>query len=79
MANVLAGDLQAEEQRAQATRDKLLDETTTTAAAATLLFDRLFDSALLAGLTALLVTLPPAIWLTGRALDRWSLRNPQPV
>ena len=46
--------------------------TAAVAAAATLLFDRLFASALLAGLAALLVTLPPAIWLTGRALDRWS-------
>jgi nitrogen fixation/metabolism regulation signal transduction histidine kinase len=41
-------------------------------AAATLAFDRLFDSWLLAGAAALLVALPPAIWLTGRALDRWS-------
>ncbi len=41
-------------------------------AAATLFFDRLFDSPWLAGVAALLVTLPPAIWLTGRALDRWS-------
>lgn len=41
-------------------------------AAVTLLFDRLFDSPWLAGTAALLVTLPPAIWLTGRALDRWS-------
>lgn len=41
-------------------------------AAATLLFDRVFDSALLAGTAALLVTLPVAVWLTGRALDRWS-------
>ena len=41
-------------------------------AAATLLFDRVFDSAMLAGAAALLVTLPVAVWLTGRALDRWS-------
>ncbi len=41
-------------------------------AAATLAFDRLFDSWQLAGAAALLLTLPPAIWLTGRALDRWS-------
>jgi nitrogen fixation/metabolism regulation signal transduction histidine kinase len=41
-------------------------------AVATLAFDRLFDSWLLAGAVALLATLPPAIWLTGRALDRWS-------
>jgi nitrogen fixation/metabolism regulation signal transduction histidine kinase len=41
-------------------------------ATATLAFDRLFDSWLLAGATALLVALPPAIWLTARALDRWS-------
>jgi hypothetical protein len=41
-------------------------------AATTLAFDRLFDSWLLAGAVALLVALPPAIWLTGRALDRWS-------
>ncbi|MGQ0430726.1 MAG: sensor histidine kinase [Gammaproteobacteria bacterium] len=41
-------------------------------AAATLALDRLFDSWLLAGAAALLVTLPPAIWLTGRAIDRWS-------
>src|ERR1700752_2059986 len=42
------------------------------AAAATLGFDRLLDSPWLAGAAALLVILPPAIWLTGRALDRWS-------
>jgi nitrogen fixation/metabolism regulation signal transduction histidine kinase len=41
-------------------------------AVATLAFDRLFDSWLLAGAAALLVALPPAIWLTGRSLDRWS-------
>jgi nitrogen fixation/metabolism regulation signal transduction histidine kinase len=41
-------------------------------AVATLAFDRLFDSWLLAGVAALLVGLPPAIWLTGRALGRWS-------
>ncbi|MGQ0384757.1 MAG: sensor histidine kinase [Gammaproteobacteria bacterium] len=41
-------------------------------AAATLALDRLFDSWLLAGAAALLATLPPAIWLTSRALDRWS-------
>ncbi|MFZ2507001.1 MAG: ATP-binding protein [Steroidobacteraceae bacterium] len=41
-------------------------------AAVTLLFDHRFDSPWLAGTAALLVTLPPAIWLTGRALDRWS-------
>ncbi len=46
--------------------------TAVTVAAATLAFDRLFDSWLLAGAAALLVALPPAIWLTGRALDRWS-------
>ena len=39
--------------------------------AATLALDRWFDSWLLAGAAALLVTLPPAIWLTGRALQRW--------
>jgi nitrogen fixation/metabolism regulation signal transduction histidine kinase len=39
--------------------------------AATLALDRWFDSWLLAGSAALLVTLPPAIWLTGRALERW--------
>lgn len=42
------------------------------AAATTLAFDRLVDSPWLAGLMALVVILPPAIWLTGRALDRWS-------
>jgi len=41
-------------------------------AVATLAFDRLFDSWLLSGVAALLVALPPAIWLTGHALDRWS-------
>jgi nitrogen fixation/metabolism regulation signal transduction histidine kinase len=41
-------------------------------ASTTLVLDRLFDSWLLAGAAALLLTLPPAIWLTGRALDRWS-------
>jgi nitrogen fixation/metabolism regulation signal transduction histidine kinase len=44
----------------------------TAAAAATALFDRMFDSPWLAGAAALLVTLPAAIWLTGRALVRWS-------
>ncbi len=42
------------------------------AAAVTLLFDRWLDSPMLAGAAALLVTLPPAIWLTNRLLDRWS-------
>jgi two-component system, NtrC family, nitrogen regulation sensor histidine kinase NtrY len=41
-------------------------------AAVTLAFDRWLDSPLLAGITALLVTLPVAIWLTNRLFDRWS-------
>src|SRR5688572_31485049 len=41
-------------------------------AAVTLVFDRWLDSPLLAGVTALLVTLPVAIWLTNRLFDRWS-------
>ena len=43
----------------------------TAAAAVTLLFDRWLDSPVLAGAAALLVTLPPAIWLTNRLLERW--------
>ena len=38
----------------------------------TLAFDRWLDSPTLAGAAALLVTLPPAIWLTNRLFDRWS-------
>src|SRR5688572_4544469 len=41
-------------------------------AAVTLVFDRWLDSPLLAGVTALLVTLPVAIWLTNRLFNRWS-------
>ena len=41
-------------------------------AAVTLLFDRWLESPLLAGAAALLVTLPPALWLTNRLFDRWS-------
>ncbi len=41
-------------------------------AVVTLLFDRLLDSPFLAGVAALLVTLPPAIWLTNRLFNRWS-------
>ena len=41
-------------------------------AAVTLAFDRWLDSPVLAGVTALLVTLPAAIWLTNRLFDRWS-------
>jgi len=41
-------------------------------AAVALLFDRWLDSAVLAGAAALLVTLPPAIWLTNRMFNRWS-------
>jgi len=43
----------------------------TAAAAVTLLFDGWLDSPVLAGAAALLVTLPPAIWLTNRLLERW--------
>jgi nitrogen fixation/metabolism regulation signal transduction histidine kinase len=41
-------------------------------AAVTLVFDRLFQAPILAGAAALLVTLPPAIWLTNRLFSRWS-------
>src|SRR6187401_3161497 len=41
-------------------------------AAVTLAFDRWLDSPVLAGVTALLVTLPVAIWLTNRLFSRWS-------
>ncbi len=37
-----------------------------------LLFRQLFDSPWLAGVMALLVTLPPAIWLTNQLFNRWS-------
>ncbi len=41
-------------------------------AAVTLAFDRWLDSPALAGGAALLVTLPPALWLTNRMLRGWS-------
>jgi nitrogen fixation/metabolism regulation signal transduction histidine kinase len=41
-------------------------------AALTLAFDRWLDSPMLAGVMALLVTLPAAIWLTNRLFGRWS-------
>ncbi|MGH8197683.1 MAG: sensor histidine kinase [Steroidobacteraceae bacterium] len=41
-------------------------------AAVALLFRQYLDSPWLAGVAALLVTLPPAIWLTNRLFDRWS-------
>jgi two-component system, NtrC family, nitrogen regulation sensor histidine kinase NtrY len=41
-------------------------------AAVTIVFDRWLESPALAGAAALLVTLPPAIWFTGRMFSRWS-------
>jgi len=41
-------------------------------AVVTLLFDRLFQSPLLAGAAALLVTLPAAVWVTNRLFSGWS-------
>ena len=46
--------------------------TATAVAAVTLAFDRWLDSPVLAGVMALLVTLPTAVWLTNRLFDRWS-------
>jgi nitrogen fixation/metabolism regulation signal transduction histidine kinase len=41
-------------------------------AAVTIVFDRWLHSPVLAGAAALLVTLPPALWLTNLMLGRWS-------
>jgi two-component system, NtrC family, nitrogen regulation sensor histidine kinase NtrY len=40
--------------------------------AVTLVFDRWLQAPVLAGAAALLVTLPPAVWLTNRLFSRWS-------
>ncbi len=62
--------------------------TATAVAAVTLAFDRWLDSPVLAGVTALLVTLPTAVWLTNAALrplepkhtrrDRWHRQPARP-
>ncbi len=46
--------------------------TATVVAAVAIAFDRWLESPVLAGAAALLVTLPLAIWLTGRMFSRWS-------
>jgi nitrogen fixation/metabolism regulation signal transduction histidine kinase len=46
--------------------------TATAVTAVTIVFDRWLHSPVLAGAAALLVTLPPALWLANRMLSRWS-------
>ena len=46
--------------------------TSAAVAAVTIAFDRWLQSPVLAGAAALLVTLPLALWLTNRMLNRWS-------